>query len=491
MKNKRNILIVGGGTAGWMAANLFAKQWVKKGFTITLLESEEIAPIGVGEGSTPYIKQLFDRLEISEDEWMPKCNATYKNGIEFTNWTNKPGYESYFHPFAMDLDSFHFNTFKEHIMFRRRGTNINVHPDDYFVMSQLTSQNRLPFAGPNFPFKAHYAYHFDSALLGKFLKENAVKLGVKHIQGKVTQVEVHLNYDIAAVHTQKGQRIEADFFVDCTGFRALLIDKTLKVPFLSYQDSLLNDAAVAIPSEKKLTLSPKTISDALSNGWRWEIPLTNRIGNGYVYSSQHLQSDAAETELRRVLGEGADNMEARHLKMRVGRSEKHWEKNCLAVGLSQGFIEPLEATALQIVQVTIEQFIEQYERGKYQASYRDFFNDGVNAAFDHIRDYIMVHYLANNRNDSQYWKDCRGDLKISDSLRQILEVWSAGENLDFELERQAISKYYPSLSWHVILSGMGVFPRSSDQVSQISKQIEVQKNNIQKYIHRCLVNYQD
>lgn len=487
--HKRSILIIGGGTAGWMTANLFAKQWADKGFSITLLDSEDIAPIGVGEGSTPYIKRLFDQLEIPEQEWMPQCQATYKNGIKFNNWTDKPDYQSYFHPFAMDLDSVHLATFKQHTMLKRQGVDINVHPDDYFVMSNLTKLNRLPLAGENFPFQAHYAYHFDAGLLGEFLKQHAIGLGVKHLSEKVTKVEVHLNYDLAAVHTKSGKRIEADFFIDCTGFRALLIGKTLGVPFVSFKDNLLNDAAVALPSQRQSVPTPQTLSEGLNCGWRWQIPLTHRTGNGYVYSSDHLNGNEAEEELRKVLGHKVLDAEARHLKMRVGRSQKHWEKNCLAVGLSQGFIEPLEATALQIVQITIEQFIEQYEKGNYTNRYQDYFNDGVTASFEHIRDYVLVHYLANTRKDTQYWKDCRGDVKISDSLRQVLEVWSAGQDIDQELARQDIAKYYPSLSWHVILSGMGVFPKAQPQTASSRVHVEQEMKHISRFIKRSLLNY--
>lgn len=489
MSTKRNILIIGGGTAGWMTANLFAKRWAGKEFNITLIEADDIPTIGVGEGSTPYIKRLFKQLEIPESKWMPKCGATYKNGIAFSGWTDKPDYESYFHPFIMDLDKLHFPTYKQHILMRHQGVNIKAHPDDYFVMSKLTELNRLPFSNKHVSFNTHYAYHFDSGLLSEFLKEHAINQGIKHINAKISKVEMHPSGDIAALYSATGQRFEGDVFVDCTGFRALLINKTLNVPFISFKDNLFNDAAVALPSVVDKNAKPHTLSVAMSNGWRWQIPLTHKTGNGYVYSSQHLSSEHAEQELRRTLGNKILDVEARHIKMRVGRSQKHWEKNCLAVGLSQGFIEPLEATALQLVQVTIEQFIEQYERGDYTNRYQEYFNNGVNNMFEHLRDYIVLHYLANTRKDTQYWRDCRGDIAISDSLRCILETWSAGADIEKELVRQNIIQYYPSVSWHVILAGMGVFPLIRDYDSDQTKIAQQSLRQVQSYIQECLMHF--
>ena len=484
------ILILGGGTAGWMAANLMAKSWSKQGFSITLMESPDIPTVGVGEGSTPYIRRFFEQMDIPESEWMPQCHATYKNGIRFTDWTTKPGFESYFHPFATDIDNPHFNLFKQHVALRRQGLNISVHPDDYFLMTHMTKRKKLPLPTGQFSHTLFYAYHFDAKLLGDFLKKRALCAGVKYLVDKAFEIEKHPNGDIAAIQTHSNQRIEADFFVDCSGFSSLLMQKALDVPFISYRDSLHNDAAVAIPSAAEAPFLPQTLSAAMPCGWRWKIPLTHRTGNGYVYSSDHLSGDEAEQQLRNAAGINNARTAAHHIKMRVGRNQAHWKRNCLAVGLSQGFIEPLEATGLQMTLITIEQFIAHFEKGNFTSRYQENVNNGINAAFDHIRDYVLLHYLANNRNDTQYWRDCRGDVAISDSLRSILEIWSQGGDLEQELQRQNISQYYPSLSWHVILTGMGVFPSAHYQNPSLNQQLQTSKANMKAFFNHCVAQFQ-
>lgn len=464
----KKILIVGGGTAGWMAANLFAKKLINKGFEISLLESSDIPTVGVGEGSTPYIKRFFDALDIEESEWMSACCATYKGGITFADWSTIPGHTSYFHPFSSSVDGECFNVFRQVTTLRHHGYEVNAHPNDYFLQTELVKQKRLPLSLDKQKSDTIYAYHFDASKLGEYLKKHAASLGVKHIVDSVTQVKLAPSGDISHVETKKNGLVEADIFVDCTGFSALLIQKTLGVPFTIFKDNLYNDAAVAIPSAPKSQYSPQTVATAMSNGWRWDIPLTTRNGNGYVYSSDFQSADDAEAELRRSLGDSIlTDASARHIKMRVGRTTKHWHKNCVAIGLSQGFIEPLEATALHIVQLSIEQFIEQYEKGDYSPKYQGFYNDGVNLVFEHIRDYIVLHYLTNSRQNSNYWLACRNDIKISDSLQAIMEVWCQGGDLDAELKRQQITQYYSSMSWHVLLSGVGVFP--SGAAKQLQK----------------------
>lgn len=455
---ERSIIIIGGGTAGWMAANLLAKSLGSQGFNISLLESSTIPTVGVGEGSTPYIKRFFDTLGISEQEWMPACHATYKGGITFNNWSTKKDHSSYFHPFTSSLDANSFDIFKQVTMLRHANYQVDSHPNSYFLQAELIRQGRLPVSTNPSQVSSIYAYHFDATKLGVFLKQHAATLGVKHIVDEVHQVNLASSGNIASVATKAGRTIEADIFIDCTGFKALLIQKTLGVEFRSFKDNLFNDSAVAIATSKKDRYIPHTVSTALSTGWKWDIPLTSRTGNGYVYSGDFLSADLAEQELRQAINATDGNADARHLKMKVGRLQKHWHKNCVAIGLSQGFIEPLEATALHIVQLSIEQFVVQYERGNYTDQYQDFYNHGVNHVFEHIRDYIVLHYLTNSRSDTEYWKACRNDIKISDRLQASMEIWCSGKDLDAELNRQQVTQYYSSMSWHVLLAGMGVFP---------------------------------
>ena len=469
MNNNKKIIIVGGGTAGWMTASLFAKKWQHLPFEISLIESSNIPTIGVGEGSTPYLQKLFTALEITENEWMTACNATYKNGIKFSNWTDNSSPQSYFHPFPSEVDSLHLEAFEQQNKLRRQGYNCAYHPDDFFLLTLLAQQGKSPKPINGVNCENQYGYHFDSALLGQFLSTFAQKLGVKRVEADVAKVEQSDAGEISAVETLCGRKYTGDIFVDCTGFSALLIEKTLKVPFISFANNLLNDSAVAIPSKKMDKLKPETVSTALNHGWAWHIPLQNRTGNGYVYSSKYLSKDAAEQELRKHIGEENIIGEAKHLKMRVGRTEKHWYKNCLAIGLSQGFIEPLEATALHITQTTIEDFITAYDYGNTSAEKQQWFNDKVNFNFDRIRDFIVLHYLVNTRADTKYWQDARS-IEISDYLQFIMETWVSGQDIHQALEKLQISQYFSSTSWHCILASSGIFsPPTKNDIPQSLK----------------------
>ena len=461
----KNIVILGGGTAGWMTANLLQKKWRHHGIQISVVESPDIGIIGVGEGSTPLLKEFFDSLEISESEWMPRCNATYKNGISFNDWSTVPGYESYFHPFPCSLDFATFGLLYKYTELRRKGVDVLAHPNRFSLMAGLTERKLAPLPAENFPFHFQYGYHFDSVLIGKFLREKAKEVGVSHIEATVEKVEQESDGSIKSLLLNTGQILSGDFFVDCSGFASILLQRTLKVPFLSFAENLFNDSAVAIPTDIETEVPAETLSTALSNGWAWKIPLTNRFGNGYVFSSKYCSPDEAETELRSHLNILESDVEARHLKMKVGRVQETWAKNCVAVGLSQGFIEPLEATALQFVYSTIEQFSQALEEGNFSEKNRDEFNEMMNANFEGVRDYIVLHYKTNSRSDSQYWIDNRENQKISNNLRAMIECWYAIEDTQAALTRLNIGNYYSQRSWTCLLAGVGVFPKQENLVS--------------------------
>ena len=460
----KNIVILGGGTAGWMTANLLQKKWRQRGIQISVVESPDIGIIGVGEGSTPLLKEFFDSLEISESEWMPQCNATYKNGISFNDWSTVPGYDSYFHPFPCSLDFATFGFLYKYTELRRKGADVLAHPNRFSLMAGLTERKLAPLPAENFPFHFQYGYHFDSVLIGKFLREKAKESGVCHIEATVEKVEQESDGSIKSLLLNTGQILSGDFFVDCSGFASILLQKTLKVPFVSFSENLFNDSAVAIPTDIETEIPAETLSTALSNGWAWKIPLTNRFGNGYVFSSKYCSPDEAETELRSHLNILESDVEARHLKMKVGRVHETWAKNCVAVGLSQGFIEPLEATALQFVYSTIEQFSQALEEGNFSGKNRDEFNARMNANFEGVRDYIVLHYKTNSRSDSQYWIDNRENQKISDNLRAMIECWYAIEDTQEALTRLNIGSYYSQRSWTCLLAGVGVFPKQENLV---------------------------
>jgi hypothetical protein len=336
--DKKSIVILGGGTAGWIAANLIATNWEDKGMDITLVESPDIGIIGVGEGSTPPLKNFFEAIGVQESDWMERCDATYKVGITFRNWSTKPGFEEYFHPFMCQPDQFSVPAFFHNSFLRRKGIDLDGHPNKFFITWELAKQRLAPVAPPNFPFEMNYGYHFNSGLLGQFLQEWAAKRGVKYKQATVTEVRLDDKGFIDYLETQEGEDIKADFYVDSTGFRSQLLQQALKVPFESCEDVLFNDSAVVFPTEPDENPTPQTISTALKYGWGWKIPLTSRFGNGYVYSSKYVDDDEAEREFRDHLGLLDSDVEARRLKFKVGRVREHWVKNCLAVGLSQGWL---------------------------------------------------------------------------------------------------------------------------------------------------------
>lgn len=488
MKNEhqkaKKILIVGGGTAGWMAANLIVSRW--DDVDVCLLESQEIGIIGVGEGSTPHLKFFFDTVGLAESEWMPRCNATYKNGISFSGWSSIPGYESYFHPFpAQTDDMLTVPIFFNNISARMHGHCVEAHPDHFFLETYLTKNNLGPIPNETFPFGVGYGYHFDATLLGRFLAEKAVSKGVKRNFGTMTEVVLGQDGAITSVRLDDDSMLDADFFIDCSGFKSLLMQNALKTSYKSFKDNLFNNAAVVMPTAITGVLPPETKSTALSNGWAWKIPLTNRFGNGYVYSTDYITPEQAEIELREHLGMLDSDTAARHLQMKVGRVEKHWEKNCLAVGLSQGFIEPLEATALALSLETITRFMKHYENGAYTNKFENLFNEEINTKFDGVRDYIVCHYKVSQRQDTDYWRDNAANTNLSESLKKILNLWWSSKDFSKDMYMNNLVGSYQPKSWACLLAGYGVFPpvKSGDYKSAHDL------DQLADFIRRCGLNF--
>ncbi|TPV62152.1 tryptophan 7-halogenase [Aestuariibacter sp. GS-14] len=482
-----NIVIVGGGTAGWMTANLLAKRWQHKAVKITLVESPDIGIIGVGEGSTPTLKRFFDDMQIAESDWMPACNATYKVSIRFDGWSPESGVNSYAHPFIGQLDTFSERAFYVNCMTRRLGLDVNVKPEDFLFNGWLANYYRSPKTPANFPFRIEYGYHFDSGLLGGFLQRYAQTQGVTHKALKITGVKYHPSGDIKELHTAEGQTIQGDVFIDCSGFRSLLLQQTLKVPFQSFGNNLFNDSAVVCATAPLTPLPVETRSTALSAGWAWQIPLTNRTGNGYVYSSAYLDPEQAEAELCKHLGLNRENTQIRHLKMNVGQVSEHWFKNCVAVGLAQGFIEPLEATALHLVQTSVEIFMDHYEKGGFSDQYRHAYNAVIRERFERVRDYIVAHYKLNTRNDSEYWRANRNNEALSESLLQLLDVWFRRGDLQQEIQRQKLDSHFGATSWHCLLAGYGAFPRLA--ANQPNTGDLYKEHNLETFFSGCLLNF--
>ena len=283
--------------------------------------------------------------------------------------------------------------------------------------------------------------------------------------------------------------ISGDFYVDCSGFRGALIQEALGVGFRSYRENLFNDAAVVMPTDQAERIGTQTVSTAMKYGWAWEIPLTHRNGNGYVYSSDFCTADDAETELRAALGLLDADIEARHLKMKVGSVNEHWRKNCLAVGLSQGFIEPLEATALNLVCNTVEDFMNTWEADNFTDQGREGFNTRASGRFEAIRDYIVAHYILNTRDDSDYWRANRAHEHLSDTLKAVIGIWKGGKILSQELQEQNIESSYTASSWNCLFAGYGFYPpiRQTPITEQARTQLDVQA--IDDFIRRSAMNF--
>ncbi len=486
MSATQRVVVLGGGTAGWMAACLFARAWPQA--AVTVIESPDIGIIGVGEGSTPQLRAFFAGLGIGEAEWMPACNATYKAGIEFHGWSERPGHDRYFHPFASELDphtqpQFHYNTAA-----RRRGADVPAHPDRFFVNTRLARAGLAPLPAESFPFDIGYGYHFDAQLVGAFLRAHAVSRGVTHLPRRIVDVGIGESGDVLRLVGEQGETIAGDLFVDCSGFRSVILQEALGVRFLPFAANLFNDRAVVMATPRReRRIAPQTLSTALSNGWAWAIPLTNRTGNGYVYASRYCSPEAAEAELRAHLGVG-EEVTARHLTMKVGRVENSWHANCLAVGLAQGFIEPLEATALHIVQATVEGFIRAYEEGGSDPANRDAFNTRIARRYEGVRDYIVAHYRLNQRADTPYWRDNAANNALSDDLKALMTTWFTGGDVPALIADRNLGGYYAPASWECLLAGYGTFPEEARLRPALDR---VDLPRLDDFIARCLLNFGD
>ncbi len=469
----KNILIAGGGSAGWMTASVFLRSLGRAGSKITLIESPNIPAIGVGEGTTPLFKRFLGFLGVSEEEFIAECKATYKHGIEFPGWTSSEEFETYFHPFASPSYRYYEQEFFDNCNRRRNGEVANTDPSGFFFNAELAIQRKAPVREtPRNTDNMDYAYHFDTAFMADFLKQRCIDEGIRYAVDDISDVVVGNDGNLSHLETVNSGELHADFFVDCTGFRRMLLGKILDSEPISYGDRLFNNSAVVIrtPVPAEVDLPPYTESTALKCGWAWRIPLMNKISWGYVFSADYTTREDAEQELREhiaadPLGEDATGITPLHIKLSSGRVDEHWKRNCLAVGLSQGFIEPLEATALGLTQFTINRFITYFSRGGFQATNRDHFNDIINEAFDRTIDYIQMHYKLSTRNDTQYWRDCSANENITPTMRAIIEGWEK-PSVDFIsiLKQQVHRSSYAPYSWYCILSGMGRY--SDDTMSR-------------------------
>ena len=448
----KKIVVVGGGTAGWMAAAAFVKALGSHHYDITLVESEEIGTVGVGEATIPPIQEYNVFLGIDEHEFVRQTNGTFKLGIEFVDWRRKG--HSYIHPFGVfgtDIDGFTF----PHFYYRHHyaaGLK-EVELPKYNAETQAIHQGRFGRVPrePNKP-NINYAYHFDASLYARFLRGYSEKRGVVRIEGKIVKVSQHPETGfVTSVETADGRTISGDVFIDCSGFRGLLIEETLKTGYTDWSQWLPMNRAAAVPCERTDMLTPATRATAREAGWQWRIPLQHRTGNGYVFCTDFISEDeAAATLLTRLDGKAL--ADPKILRFVTGRRNKAWNKNVVALGLASGFLEPLESTSIHLVQSGVFKFLALFPRHGFNPHIVDEYNRQIEHDYNNVKDFIIAHYKVGERDDTPFWQHVR-QMSIPDSLNERLDVFRATSQT---LARD--SDLFREVSWTAILTGQGLVP---------------------------------
>lgn len=454
------VVIVGGGTAGWMAAAALAKTF-RDQIRVELIESDAIGTVGVGEATIPAIRNFHTLLELDESEFMRAVHGTFKLGIEFVNW-GKLG-EHYFHPFGAPGISAWAAQFHHYWL---RAARHGAAPD-YGEFSVETVMAKAGRFGMNGERKPNYAYHFDAGLYARLLRSFSENLGVRRTEGKVVSVKSDPQTGfIEAVVLESGQTIAGDLFIDCSGFRGLLIEEALGTGWEDWSHWLRNDRAVAVQTESTDALQPCTQSTARSSGWQWRIPLQHRVGNGLVYSSAYMSDEEACKSLQDNL-DGRTINEPRVIRFRTGRRLKQWNRNCVALGLSSGFLEPLESTSIHLIQTGIIRLIKLFPYAGIVDSEVAQYNEEVRTEFEFIRDFIILHYHATQRADTQYWIDCR-EMDIPESLARKISLFAANARI-------ADNPYdlFAAQSWAAVMLGQGIEPVGHHPVADLSSDAEL------------------
>jgi len=444
----QDIVILGGGAAGWIAAALLAKKIGRDQARITLIESEEIGIVGVGEATVPLLAQCNALLGIDEFDFVRKTQGTFKLGIEFCDWGTSGN--RHFHAFS-DYGHPVEGVQAHHYWLRLRQSGDNTPIDDYSFAYAVAKNNNFAPSDPN-DARYHHAYHFDAALYARYLRDVAIDLGVQRIEGKMTHVDLDgESGDIAAIHLADGQMVRGDFFLDCTGFASELLGKALDTPFVDWSHWLLCDSAIAVPSKATGAPMPYTRATAHAGGWRWTIPLQHRSGNGMVYNSDFWGDDDARDALLGSI-DGEPLAEPRLFRFISGHRKQFWNRNCVGIGFSSNFLEPLESTGIQLIVMGVLKLIRYFPQRIIDPVLRDEYNRLSTGEIERIRDFIIAHYYLSRRPEP-LWSACR-DIAIPDSLRHKLDVWNASAQIALDdLES------YKEPSWVAILLGNGVVPR--------------------------------
>ena len=455
---KQRVVVLGGGTAGWMTAAALV-QHLPHACSVRLVESAEIGIVGVGEATLPHIRAFVEELGLDEAEFMSATHATFKLGIEFRDF-GRIG-DRYLHPFGSfgtEMNGVPFHHYWLRMREQGRGGDLF----DYSIANRMAAANRFapPSTDTNSMLSTYsYAYQFDATLFAPYLRDHAVARGAIRTEGKVIDVELDAESgDVVAIRLDDGERITGDLFVDCSGFRGLLIGQAPGTEWEDWSRWLPCDRAVAMPTVSPPgPIEPYTRATAMAAGWRWRIPLQHRVGNGYVYSSAHIADDAAADALVAAV-EGEPMAEPRLLRFRAGRRKRSWVGNVVSIGLASGFLEPLESTSIYLAQGAITQMIALFPAGGRIADEdRDEFNRMVDLEYDRIRDFLILHYHATTRDDSSFWNHVR-TMSVPDSLQEKMELFRAAGR---------ISKYTQGLflepSWLAVYIGQGIVPGGWDQ----------------------------
>jgi flavin-dependent dehydrogenase len=476
----RNIVIVGGGTAGWMTASYLNKAFGNS-VQVLVVESPNIPTVGVGEATFSTIKLFFDYLELDEQDWMPHCGGSYKLAIKFVDWNAEK--RDFYHPFQRHevIDGFHIGEW-----WLKHKDGLCAYDYACFTVPALCDGKRSPrYLGgevydtkvqehfkPGMAFKKNmladlkiqypYGYHFNAAQLAIFLRNISTQRGVQYISDDVVDLKQAEDGSVAYITTKEHGAVKCDLFIDCTGFRGLLINKVMNEPFIPFAEALLCDSAVAlqVPREiEKVGINPYTTATALTAGWVWNIPLYGRDGTGYVYCSAFKSGEDAEKELREHLGPASENCNALHIKMRIGRNRNAWVKNCVAIGLSNAFVEPLESTGIFFIQHGIEELIAAFPDKRFNPELMKQYNKSVGDCIDGVKDFLTLHYCASTRYDTPFWKATKHELHLSDDLREHLCQWKTR----LPNPRNINQRYhgFESYSYAVMLQGLGYVPENS------------------------------
>ncbi len=467
VRTASSFVIVGGGTAGWMAAACLGRLLLKphvSGKSVTLIESGDVGTIGVGEATVPSIQDMLRFLNIDEADFLRETDATYKLAIRFRDWSG-PG-SDYWHAFGELGPTVENLPLFQHWL-RERLTGGDPGPlAALSIGAQMAAADRFakPVKDGNSPLSAtNYAYHFDAGKVADYLRGFAEHKGVTRVDGHIVEVNRDPDGAIASLTLKDGRTVNGDFFIDCSGFSALLIEKALGSAFEDWSHWLPCDRAVAMPSVSEHPIVPYTVAQARDAGWTWRIPLQSRLGNGYVWSSRFSDEDTATRTLQAAVP-SAPLAEPRHLRFRAGRRREPWVKNCLSLGLASGFLEPLESTSIHLIFANLFRFFDHFPHDSESEPLRRAFNERCTREIEEIRDFIVLHYCTSQRRDTEFWRYVAG-MPLPDSLMAKMEA--------FKSQGKILADYYDlfkPVSWMSVYTGMGVTPDRADALVDLVPQ---------------------